>query len=162
MASEPTPEEAADALREVTERRKQAANLDSHPKWVFWAIGALIIIVGVSSDLRPELSTPLTYLLAACGLLLAYLPRWKRFGSAMGYRHSLDPRPVGMPTRTKALNLVVLLALMLLTFVASTMFRIWDVPYPTTIFSILIVVAVTLRYWLLNRPSHEPKTVGHG
>lgn len=162
MASQPTPEEAADALREVTERRQQAAGLDSHPKWALWVIAALAIVVGVSSDLRPDLSTPLTYLLAAGGLLLGYLPRWRRFGSAMGYRHSLDPRPVGMPARTKALNLGVLLGMMVLVVTASAMLRAWDMPYPTTIMSVLIVVAVMLRYRLLNRPSREPKVLGRG
>lgn len=161
MASQPTPEEATNALHEVAERRQQATNLDSHPKWMLWGIAALVIVVGVASDLRPELSTPLSYLLLAAALL-AYLPRWKRFGSAMGYQRSPAPRPVGMPARTAALNRGVLLMMMIVVVAASAMMRTWDVPYPTTLGSVVIVATMPLWQRLFNRPPRETKVADRG
>ncbi|GAA1780182.1 hypothetical protein [Streptomonospora arabica] len=162
MGSQPSPEEAAEALQEVAEHRQQAAVPDAHPKWTLWVVGALAIGVGVASDLRPDLGTSLLYVLAAAALLLTYLPRSKRLGSAMGYRRSPDPRPVGMPARARALRLVVFLALIALVAVASVLLRTWDVPYPATIGSAAVVATMPLWHRLLRRAAHGPRAVRRG
>lgn len=160
MGSHPSPEEAAKALREVAEHRQQASSPDAYPKWALLAIGVLILGVGVGSDLRPDLSEQLRYLLLAGALLLTFLPRWKRAGSAMGYQR--HPRTAEMSARARVLRGLMLLALIVLVAVASVLLRRWDVPYPATIGSVAILVTMPLWYWLLNRVGREPVAVRRG
>ncbi|MFD3686412.1 hypothetical protein ACFWTE_16485 [Nocardiopsis sp. NPDC058631] len=155
MGTQPTPEEAASALNEVAERREQAASTNAHPVWTLWVIGAGAIGFGLASDLWPERSTELLYLFATGALLLVFLPRWKRPGSAMGYQS--DPRPVGISARGRALRALVMLALMAVFAAGAVALRSWDVPYPTTIASFVVVVTMPLWHRLLNRAARDPK-----
>ncbi|GLU47577.1 hypothetical protein [Nocardiopsis ansamitocini] len=157
MQSHPTPEEAAKALNEVNERREQAAAPDAHPAWTLWALGAVAIGYGVVSDLRPDLSTPLLFVLVAAALALAALPRWKRSGSAMGYQRSPSSHPVGMSGRARMMRTGVMLVLMALAAAAGLIMRSFDVPYPTTIGITVVVLTIPLWRGLLNRAARDPK-----
>ncbi|MFC3999313.1 hypothetical protein ACFOVU_25610 [Nocardiopsis sediminis] len=152
MGSQLSPEEAAGALHEVTERRQQASGSDAHPKWTLWAIGALAIGVCVASDLRSDLGTPLLYVLAAAVLLLTFLPRWKRAGSALGYR-----RTPKISARARVVRPLVMLALGALFAVVLIPLRIWEVPYPATIGSVVVVATIPLWGRLLDRAARGPK-----
>lgn len=150
----PTPEEAANALGEVTQRREQAATTSAHPTWTLWVIGAAAIAFGLASDLRPDLGTELLYLFATAAILLTFLPRWKRSGAALGYQRSPAPRITG---RGRALRAGVMLTLMVLFAGGAMALRSFEVPYPTTIASLVVVVSMPVWHWLLNRAAHAPK-----
>lgn len=155
MGTQPTPEEAANSLNQVAEHREQAASPTSHPTWTLWVIGAAVIGYGLASDLRPDLGTSLLYVLVAGALLLTFLPRWKRAGSAMGYRHSPGLGPIS--ARARLLRAGVMLALMVLFAVGAVALRSWDLPYPTTIASLVVVATMPLWHRLLNRAALGPK-----
>lgn len=145
MATEPTPQEASDALREISARKQQAVGRNSQPKWVLWATAALVLALGLTSDLSPQLRTPVSYLVLAFVLVVTILSRWKRLGSAIGYQRSPSVRPA-MSLRTRLLNILVLLVMIVLVLVlgASALLRDSEVPYPGTIASVLIVVTMPL------------------
>lgn len=143
MATEPTPQEASDALREISARKQQAAGRNSQPKWVLWATAALVLALGLTSDLSPQLRTPVSYLVLAFVLVVTILSRWKRLGSAIGYQRSPSVRPAMSP-RTRLLNILVLLVMIVLVLGASALLRDSEVPYPGTIASVLIVVTMPL------------------
>ena len=143
MATEPTPQEASDALREISARKQQAVGRNSQPKWVLWATAALVLALGLTSDLSPQLRTPVSYLVLAFVLVVTILSRWKRLGSAIGYQRSPSVRPA-MSVRTRLLNILVLLVMIVLVLGASALLRDSEVPYPGTIASVLIVVTMPL------------------
>lgn len=143
MATEPTPQEASDALREISARKQQVAGRNSQPKWVLWATAALVLALGLTSDLSPQLRTPVSYLVVAFVLVVTFLSRWKRLGSAIGYQRSPSVRPA-MSLRTRLLNILVLLVMIVLVLGASALLRGSEVPYPGTIASVLIVVMMPL------------------
>lgn len=143
MATEPTPQEASDALREISARKQQAVGRNSQPKWVLWATAALVLALGLTSDLSPQLRTPVSYLVLAFVLVVTILSRWKRLGSAIGYQRSPSVRPA-MSLRTRLLNILVLLVMIVLVLGASALLRDSEVPYPGTIASVLIVVTMPL------------------
>jgi len=155
MGTQPTPEEAANALNEVAERREQAARPGTHPLWTLVVISVGAVGFGLASDLWPERGTELVYVFATAALLLVFLPRWKRPGSAMGYQS--DPRLVGISARGRALRALVMLALMAVFAAGAVALRSWDLPYPTTIASFVVVVTMPLWHWLLNRAARGPK-----
>ncbi len=161
MATEPTPQEASDALREISERKQQATGRAPQPKWVLWATAALVLALGLVSDLSPQLQTPMSYLILAFVLLVSYLPRWKRFGSAVGYQRSPGIRRGAMSRRTRLLNVLVLLVMIVLVLVVSTLLRDSEVPYPGTIVSLLLVAAMPLWQRLFGRRMREAR-VNHG
>ena len=143
MATEPTPQEASDALREISARKQQAVGRNSQPKWVLWATAALVLALGLTSDLSPQLRTPVSYLVLAFVLVVTILSRWKRLGSAIGYQRSPSVRPA-MSLRTRLLNILVLLVMIVFVLGASALLRDSEVPYPGTIASVLIVVTMPL------------------
>ncbi|GLU47481.1 hypothetical protein [Nocardiopsis ansamitocini] len=129
MASHPTP----------NGHHEQAP--DAHPAWTLWVLGAVAIGYGVVSDLRPDLSTPLLFVLVAAALALAALPRWKR---------STGDRPK-MSGRARVMRGGVMLVLMALAAAAGVAMRTFDVPYPTTIGITVVVLTIPLWRGLLNR-----------
>ena len=143
MATEPTPQEASDALREISARKQQVTGRNSQPKWVLWATAALVLALRLTSDLSPQLRTPVSYLVLAFVLVVTILSRWKRLGSAIGYQRSPSVRPA-MSLRTRLLNILVLLVMIVLVLGASALLRDSEVPYPGTIAGVLIVATMPL------------------
>lgn len=157
MGSQPTPEEAANALQDISDRREQATAPDAHPTWTIWAFALAVLAIGVTSDLLPELRTPLLYALVAAALLFTFLPRWKRSGSALGYQRSPVARAAGTPARARVLRMLTMLGLIIVVAVGATVMRNFDVPYPMTIGSAVIVATMPLWRRLLDSASRAPK-----
>jgi hypothetical protein len=89
---EPTPQQAARALRELTARRHQAARLRS-PRWMWWFGGGVFPVVGFAQDLFPRVSWLISLCLVVVLLALALSVRYRPVGAALGYRASVRSRP---------------------------------------------------------------------
>lgn len=134
----PTPEEAAAALREANDQHR-AARRNAQPAWTIAAVGVLVIALGVASDLNSAWQPAVNLLLmvVALGALLA--SRSKRFGALLGYRRSPSANPVLAPKGARAKHAAAMVAAMVVTLVLASGLRMAQVPFPSTIGSVLIV-----------------------
>src|SRR6266516_2273261 len=52
MSGEMGPGEAAQALDEIQRRQQQVIDLATIPVWYWWAVGALMVVLGTGVDIR--------------------------------------------------------------------------------------------------------------
>ncbi|MFR9730262.1 hypothetical protein ACL03H_13615 [Saccharopolyspora sp. MS10] len=125
-----------------TEREPVAASGESKRNWLLWALGAVVLGVGIGTDLRPDWSVPLTYVLVAGVVVLVVVPRWK--GIAAARRRSITTRTVGVGVANLVLGRLVTFALLIGYVVARVLFGAWGLPLPATAASALIIVTMPL------------------
>jgi hypothetical protein len=89
---EPTPQQAARALRELTARRHQALRLRS-PRWLWWLAGLVFPAEGLAEDLFPRAAGAISLSVVGALLALALSVRYRPVGAALGYRASVRARP---------------------------------------------------------------------
>jgi hypothetical protein len=89
---EPTPQQAARALRELAARRHQAVRVRS-PRWLRWLGGVVLPVEGVAHDQLPPAARGISLGVIAALLALALSVRHRRVGGALGYRASVRGRP---------------------------------------------------------------------
>ncbi len=89
---EPTPQQAARALRELTARRHQAWRFRS-PRWLWWLAGMWFLAVGFAEDMFPRAAWMINLGVVVAMLVLAFSVRYRPVGAALGYRASVRGRP---------------------------------------------------------------------
>ncbi len=89
---EPTPQQAARALRELTARRHQALRLRP-PRWISWLCGVLFPVTGLAEDVFPRAAWVINLGVVGALLALALSVRYRPVGAALGYRASVRGRP---------------------------------------------------------------------
>jgi hypothetical protein len=89
---EPTPQQAARALREVTARRHQVLRSRS-PRWVSWLGGVALLAEGFAEDLFPRAGGVISLCVVAALLAFALSVRYRPVGAALGYRAAVRGRP---------------------------------------------------------------------
>ena len=89
---EPTPQQAARALRELTARRHQALRFRT-PRWVRWLAGIWFLAVGFAEDLFPRVAWVFSFCVIVALLAFALSVRYRPVGAALGYRASVRGRP---------------------------------------------------------------------
>ena len=89
---DPTPEQAARALRELTARRHQALRFRS-PRWMWWFAGVWFPAMGFAEDVFPRAAWLVNLCVVAALLALALSARYRPVGAALGYRASVRGRP---------------------------------------------------------------------
>lgn len=89
---EPTPQQAARALRELTARRNQALRTRA-PRWVRWFGGAWFPVIGFAQDVAPRAAWMVNLGVLVPLLALALSVRYRPVGAALGYRASVRGRP---------------------------------------------------------------------
>ncbi len=89
---EPTPQQAARALRELTDRRHQAVRTRT-PRWVWWFACMLLPAEGLAEDLFPRVDWLTNLFVLVLLLALALSVRYRPVGAALGYRASVRGRP---------------------------------------------------------------------
>ncbi|GAB2649572.1 hypothetical protein GCM10027271_04050 [Saccharopolyspora gloriosae] len=129
---------------EIAERRPSAASGRPKPNWLLRVFAVVVLGVGAGTDLRPDLSTQLTYVLIASVVILVVLPRWKGFAAARGGGRSITTRSVGVGMLNLVLGRLVTFGLLIGYLVARVLLGAWEVPMPATIASALIVVTMPL------------------
>jgi hypothetical protein len=104
---EPTPQQAARALRELTARRHQALRLRS-PRWVWWLAGVWFLAVGFAEDVFPRAAWVINLGAVVALLALALSVRYRPVGAALGYRASVRGRP---PARVSMVTIGAVVAI---------------------------------------------------
>ncbi|MEV6930284.1 hypothetical protein AB0M46_38180 [Dactylosporangium sp. NPDC051485] len=89
---EPTPQQAARALRELAARRHQALRFRS-PRWPWWLGGAVFPAEGFADDVFPRAAGVINLCVIGVLLALALSVRYRPVGAALGYRASVRGRP---------------------------------------------------------------------
>jgi hypothetical protein len=89
---EPTPQQAARALRELTARRHQALRFRS-PRRLWWFGGVVFLAVGFAEDVFPRVAWVINLCALGALLALALSVRYRPIGAALGYRASVRGRP---------------------------------------------------------------------
>ena len=143
MANQPTPDEAARALNDVEQRRKQAAGSTRGSLWVDAVSGVLIFVLSASADFfGRDASAWFSWALIAFGLAYIVLLRTRRGSALLGRptrvrRDALSPLYRRVPTLA-FLGVIVIVVALTITGVVP------QVPYATTIlgavFAIILIV----------------------
>jgi uncharacterized membrane protein len=114
---EPTPQQAARYLRELTARRHQAARVRS-PSWLRWLGGVALPVEGLAQDLLPPASGVISLGAIAALLILALAVRFRTVGAALGYRASARGRP---PTGVSVVTIGGIVAIIAVEFALHQM-----------------------------------------
>src|SRR5215471_3162495 len=96
MSDEVSPAEAAQALADIQLRQRQVIDLVSIPAWYWWAVGALMVVLGVGVDSHSPVVLGLTIPVFVIGMLAA--TGWvvgRAFRHAQLRNGLLDGRAVG-------------------------------------------------------------------
>lgn len=71
MSDEVSPTEAAQALADIQLRQQQVIDLAMIPVWYWWAVGALMVVLGVGVDSHSPVAIGLTVSVFVIGILAA-------------------------------------------------------------------------------------------
>jgi hypothetical protein len=71
MSGETGPGEAAQALDEIQRRQQQVIDLAMIPGWYWWAVGALMVVLGAGVDIRTPAAVGISVSVFVLGLLSA-------------------------------------------------------------------------------------------
>jgi hypothetical protein len=151
--NEPTPEEAAAALRAVREGREQVMKSAVGARWLSIGGGLIVFLYCASVDLFPSASPWLIWVLLAVLLLLVFGLR-TRVGS------SLVGRPVGVSSRTIPISakwrLVRMVPILGIAVAAALIIQLFHVPHGIIYYGALaglyiIFLGPRFQLWLLRQ-----------
>ena len=129
--------EAGDAARELAEiEKRQAGVIDAVlvPRWYWWAVGLLIVPIGVATDSHQRTATAVTAVVMA--LVIAGLSAWMISGAYPGAR--IHPATLGS---AGALYIVGFVWLVVgVSLVVAFRLQAAGVAYPATIGTVLAAV----------------------
>src|SRR5215471_14428226 len=69
MSEQMGPGEAAQALDEIQRRQEQVIDLAAIPAWYWWAVGGLMVVLGVGVDIRTPIALGITIPVFVVGML---------------------------------------------------------------------------------------------
>src|SRR5436309_4822126 len=97
---EPTPEQAARALRELTARRHEVLRTRT-PRWLWWFGGVWFPAVGLAEDVSRPAARLINLGVIGVLLAIAFSVRYRRVGSVLGFRASVRGQaPAGVAVVT--------------------------------------------------------------
>ncbi|GAB3842410.1 hypothetical protein ACFPIJ_42825 [Dactylosporangium cerinum] len=137
---EPTPQQAARSLQELTTRRHQAARVRS-PRWMRWLGGAVLAGEGLAQDLFPPASGVISLGVIAVLLVLALAVRFRPVGAALGYRASVRGRP---PTNVSVVTIGGIAAIIAVEFALHQVAQQTHWPWSHTITGVLVGLLLAL------------------
>ncbi|MEV4518410.1 hypothetical protein AB0K00_56815 [Dactylosporangium sp. NPDC049525] len=149
---EPTPQQAARYLRELTTRRHQAARVRP-PSWLRWLSGVVLPVEGLAQDLFPSASGAISLGVIAALLILALAVRFRPVGAALGYRASARGRP---PTGVSVVTIGGIVAIIAVEFALHQMTEQthWQWSHTVTGVVVGLLLALGLR-WAVEQAYRE-------
>ncbi|MGX1851721.1 hypothetical protein [Streptomyces sp. NPDC055299] len=145
MASQPTPQEAAEALRNIDQRAEQArGSLRNAPRWLDWLAGAVIFLYCASIDFFPGSAVWRSWIFAALAVGYAIVLRTRRGSALLGqsariHRQAVSSRFVLIARLTIAAVVAASVAAVVLLGSAHTSMY---VPYLSTILGAVLATAL--------------------
>jgi hypothetical protein len=152
--TEPTPEEAARALREIGQRRQQVYRGSASPRWMWIVAGVLVVVYCTVSDLFPSSALWLSWSFTALVLVMAVAGRTRPGSSLLGRR----VRPAGAgPFKLRLLRVLVGLAV---GVACGLTVRLLHVPHGKIIYGALagayvVLLGPQVQAWLLDRAARS-------
>jgi hypothetical protein len=133
VSGNPSPDEAARALRDAEHRRSQVRQEVRGPRWLLPAVAALVIGQGLAADLLSQPTRDIvtaTLFLVLGGLVLVQYTR--SGGSFLGFR-ARPQRWVHAPARYLAVLGLTLIGTIAVGWGANMLTHLYQLPYPRTI-----------------------------
>jgi hypothetical protein len=150
---EPTPEEAADALRTVQESRQRVIRSVLGSRWTSIAAALLVVGYTVAIDLVPATVPWLTWVLVGVAIALVLSLRSRIGGSLLGRPVTASRRSLPVAYRSRLLTVVPVVVGSVAVAVVVSLVRlphavIW---YGVLAAIYLVVLGPRLQLWLLRR-----------
>lgn len=151
--NEPTPEEAAAALRAARESRGRVAASVLGARWIPIVAGLVVFGYTVATDLVPATKPWLTWVVLAVALLLVLLLRTRIGGSLLG-------RPVAVSSRTLPPAIWRVAPVIGLSIVAAVAIPLLRIPHGAICYGALaglyiIFLGPRFQRWLLRRQDKD-------
>ncbi|MEV1046258.1 hypothetical protein [Streptomyces sp. NPDC049916] len=142
---DPTPEEAARALRDVERRRVQAAEGSGGARWVYMVLGVAVFLLLAAPDWVDDIAQAgVSIAFAALAIAYALLLRTRRGSALLGHRTGAREEELDRSyMRRRRLTLLSVMALGLVVSVLGTRFSL-DTPYWRSGVGVLLGGALTL------------------
>lgn len=155
--NEPTPEEAAAALRAVREGRRQVIRSAVGARWLPITGGVLVFLYCVSLDLFPSVQPWLTWGLVAVMLALVFGLRTRVGGTLLGRPVGVSNRTIPVSAKWRVLRMVPILGIAL---VAAVIIGLYHVPHGVIYYGAIaglyiIFLGPRFQLWLLTRQDRD-------
>lgn len=151
--NEPTPEEAAAALRAVHDGREQVIKsaAGSRPLWI--ASGVLVFLYSAANDLFPAAQTWLSWALLALVLVLLFALRTRVGSTLLGRPVTVSNRSLSVTFKWRLLRIVPVLGI---GIALTLIIRLLHVPHGQMYYGALaglyiIFLGPRFQLWLLRR-----------
>ena len=151
--NEPTPEEAAAALRAVHDGRQHVIKSASGSRWLWAASGLIVFLYCLANDLIPATRPWLTWVLLAIALGASFVIRTRVGSSFFGRPVTVSNRSLPLTFKWKLFRMLPILAI---GFGAGTLIQVFHVPHGEIYYGALaalyiIFLGPRFQLWLLRR-----------
>lgn len=151
--NEPTPEEAAAALRAVREGREQVMKSAVGARWLSIIGGAIVFLYCVSIDLFPAAQPWVTWGLVAVMLALVFGLRTRVGGTLLGRQVGVSSRTIPVSAKWRLVRMVPILGI---AIAAALIIQLFHVPHGIIYYGALaalyiIFLGPRFQLWLLRQ-----------
>lgn len=155
--NQPTPEEAAAALRTVHEGRERVIKSVAGSRWLWVICGSVVFLYTAANDLFPATGHWLTWALLAGCLLLVFGMRTRVGGTLLGRHVSVSSRSLPLTVTTRLLRMVPVLGL---GIIAGLIVLLLHLPHGQIYYGALaglyiIFLGPRFELWLLRRQDKD-------
>ena len=151
--NEPTPEEAAAALRAVHEGRQQVIKSATGSRWLWVASGLIVFVYCLINDLIPATGPWLTWVLFAIALAFAFVMRTRVGSSLLGRPVTVSSRSLPLTFKWKLFRILPIIGI---ATVVAVLIQAFHVPHGEIYYGALAGLYITFlgprfQLWLLRR-----------
>lgn len=155
--NEPTPEEAAAALRTVHEGRERVIRSALGARWMSIASGLIVFGYSLCYDLFPSVRPWLTWVLVAVLLVLSYGLRTRFGSSVLGRQVTVSSRSLPLSLKWRLLRIAPLLGI---AVAMALIIQLLHVPHGMIYYGALaglyiIFLGPRFQLWLLRRQDRD-------
>lgn len=155
--NQPTPEEAAAALRAFHEGRQRVIRSAAGSRWLWVTCGLAVFGYSAANDLFPATRGWLTWTMLAGCLLLIFGMRTRVGGALLGQQVSVSGRTLPLTVTTRLLRLVPVLGL---GIIAGLIVLLLHLPHGQIYYGALaglyiIFLGPRFQLWLLRRQDED-------
>ncbi len=155
--NEPTPEEAADALRAVREGRERVIRSALGTRWLWIVSGLIVFLYCAANDLFPATQRWLVWVMLAVLLVLVFALRTRVGGALLGRPVSVSNQSLALSFKWRLLRAAPILGI---AIVAAVIIQLFHVPHGQLYYGALaglyiIFLGPRFQLWLLRRQDKD-------
>lgn len=157
--NEPTPEEAAAALRVVHAGKQRVIKSALGARWIWIAGGVIVFLYSTAIDLFPALSPWLTWSVVGVCLVAVVVLRTRVGGTLLGRPVTVSSRSLSVSLKWRLLRVAPIFAIAIAMALIINVFR---VPHGLIYYGALAGLYLTFlgprfQLWLLRRQDRGPR-----